>query len=112
MTYTVGDLVVTVGEVGVAGKPVTGSHRIADGETLVTGPSGRARLTLDDGAIVALHGSTELSLSKGEITIASGRAFVQARQRASVAVRWGNASTRVVESSVAFDRSAAEQSRA
>ncbi len=101
---TVADVFAVHAEVRVGDAEVRGERRISDGDRVTTGPAGRARLRLDDGTIVAVDGSTRLSLSGSRLLLESGRIFVQGGRAAVTTVSLENASTTVASSAVAFER--------
>ncbi len=100
---TTGDIRAMHAEVSVGDREVRGSARLADGDTVKTGPDGRARVRLDDGTLVVVGGSTVLALRDGRLVLAHGRLFVQggAESRAQVAV--GDATTTVSAAAAAFE---------
>jgi len=100
---TVGDLRTLHAEVLVRGHEVRGTARLRDGDDVKTAPGGRARIRLDDGTLVIVDGSSELTLRGERLTLARGRLFVQAgaASRTEVAIR--DAVTTVVSSAAAFD---------
>ena len=108
---TVGDVQAVHNDVRVGGRDVRGSARLRDGDELETGPDGRARLRLDDGAIAVVDSSTRLSLRGTRLTLAAGRLFVQGGANARTEVALGAASTTVSSSAAAFERNASGVSK-
>ena len=102
---TVGDLRAMHASVAVAGTNVRGSARLSDGDTVTTGPDGRARIRLDDGALVVVDGTTVLTLHGARIALEHGRIFVQTGAASHTEVAFGAASTTMVSSAAAFERS-------
>lgn len=100
---TVGDLRSLHAEVMVSGREVRGSARLRDGDEVKTGPSGRARMRLDDGTVLIVDGDAELKLRGERITLARGRIFVQAGAASRTEVEVKGAVATVVSSAAAFD---------
>ncbi|CAN5923953.1 hypothetical protein BH11MYX4_BH11MYX4_65060 [soil metagenome] len=100
---TVGDLRSLHAEVRVRGREVRGSARLRDGDDVKTAPGGRARIRLDDGTVVVVDGSTEITLRGARVALTKGRLFVQAgaASRTEVAIRDSVAT--VVSAAAAFD---------
>ncbi|HSO31375.1 MAG TPA: FecR domain-containing protein, partial [Labilithrix sp.] len=100
---TVGDLRSLHAEVLVRGREVRGSARLRDGDDVKTAPGGRARIRLDDGTVVVVDGSTEITLRGQRVALTKGRLFVQAgaASRTEVAIR--DAVATVVSAAAAFD---------
>ncbi len=111
VTHTVGDVVSIHESVRVDEKPVQGLVRIATGNTVTTSSAGRAQLRLDDGAVIAVDGDSDLLLEEGRITIHEGRVFVRAFD-APLRVSWGGQEVRVASAAAAFDLSRPEKWRA
>lgn len=103
VTFTVGDLLAVHAEVRIADTPVQGLRRISDGDTISTGPEGRARVRLDDGTIVAVDKSTHFTLNQHRLNLETGRVFVQGGPRAVTEVALAGAKTTVASSAVAFE---------
>jgi len=103
VTFTVGDLRTVHAEVRIGETPVQGEQRISDGDTISTGPEGRARVRLDDGTIVAVDRSTRFGLKDNRLSLATGRIFVQGGPTAATEVSIGAAKTTVASSAVAFE---------
>jgi tetratricopeptide (TPR) repeat protein len=104
--YTVGDVQAVHSELRVGGREIRGSARLRDGDDVATGADGRARLRLDDGALVVVDSATRLSLRGTRLTLESGRLFVQGATNSRVEIALGAATTAVSSSAVAFERKA------
>ena len=74
--YTVGDVQVMHASVKLSGREVRGHARLADGDRLLTGPDGRARLRLDDATLIFVAASTDFTLRGSGFTLMQGRLFV------------------------------------
>jgi tetratricopeptide (TPR) repeat protein len=74
---TVGDVFAVHAAVHVGQQEVYGQLRVSDGDTVSTGPEGRARLRLDDGTLLAVDASTRFSLRGARVELQQGRLFVQ-----------------------------------
>jgi hypothetical protein len=103
MQTTVGDLRSLHADVLVHGKNVAGDARLRDGDDVKTGPSGRARLRMDDGTVVVIDGNSELTLTGQKIALSKGRLFVQAGAAARTEVVVKDTTATVVSSAAAFD---------
>ena len=100
---TVGDLRSLHADVTIRGKSMAGDARLRDGDDVKTGPGGRARMRLDDGTVVIVDGSTELTLAGQKIALAKGRVFVQAGAASRTEVTIKDTTATVVSSAAAFD---------
>lgn len=100
--YTVGDLSSVHDDVKVEGALVRGSVRVSTQDRIVTGSSGRARIQLDSGATVAVHGETRFRLEEGRLVLEEGRVFVTAGET-PLEVAWSGNSTKVTSAAAAFD---------
>lgn len=100
---TVGDVFAVHADVHVKDQEVHGQLRVADGDSVGTGPEGRARLRLDDGTLLAIDSNTRFSLRAGRVELETGRLFVQASSSAHTQLALGDVSTQVNQSSVALD---------
>jgi hypothetical protein len=67
VTFTVGDIRAVHADVSVSDREVRGERRLRDGDEVKTGESGRARVRLDDGTLVAVAGSTHFSLRGNQL---------------------------------------------
>jgi Flp pilus assembly protein TadD len=103
VVFTTGDIRAMHAEVRIGNREVRGSARLADGDTVKTGPDGRARVRLDDGTLVVVGGSTELALRDGRLVLARGRLFVQGGAESRAQVALGDATTTVSAAAAAFD---------
>ncbi|HYP97225.1 MAG TPA: FecR domain-containing protein [Polyangiaceae bacterium] len=103
LVFTVGDIQAVHTEVTVSKRPVQGEQRLSDGDSVATGPDGRARLRLDDGTIVAVDAATRFTLHGSKLELESGRVFVQGGAAARTEVTLRGASTTVASSAAAFD---------
>src|SRR6478736_2290911 len=103
LVFTVGDIQAVHTEVTVGKRPVQGEQRLSDGDSVATGPDGRARLRLDDGTIVAVDAATRFTLHGSKLELESGRVFVQGGAAARTEVTLRGASTTVASSAAAFD---------
>ena len=103
VAFTTGDLRAMHAGVTVGEREVRGEARLVDGDSIKTAADGRARIRLDDGTLIVVDGSSELSLQGGRVTLKRGRLFVQGgtASRADVAV--GGATTTISSSAAAFD---------
>lgn len=101
--FTVGDIRAVHAEVTVSGRPTQGERRLSDGDSVATGPDGRARVRLDDGTLVAIDGATRFTLHGNRLSLETGRLFVQGGPLARTEVALGNATTLVSSSAVAFE---------
>ena len=103
LVFTVGDIQAVHADVTVSKRPVQGEQRLSDGDSVTTGPAGRARLRLSDGTIVAVDAATRLTLHGSKLELESGRVFVQGGVAARTEVTLRGASTTVASSAAAFD---------
>jgi len=103
LVFTVGDIRAVHADVTVSKRPVQGEQRLSDGDSVATGPDGRARLRLDDGTIVAVDAATRLTLHGSKLELEAGRVFVQGGVAARTEVTLRGASTTVASSAAAFD---------
>jgi len=103
LVFTVGDIQAVHADVTLGARPVQGEQRLSDGDRVVTGPDGRARLRLDDGTIVAVDAATRLTLHGSKLELEAGRVFVQGGVAARTEVSLRGASTTVASSAAAFD---------
>ncbi|HEY3496472.1 MAG TPA: VWA domain-containing protein, partial [Polyangiaceae bacterium] len=101
---TVGDLHAVHAEVRVGEREVRGRARVSDGDTVTTGPDGRARLRLDDGTLVVIAASTRFTLRGSRVTLESGKLFLEGRAASRTELSVGDAATTVTASSAAFER--------
>ena len=101
--YTVGDVQVMHASVKLSGREVRGHARLADGDRLLTGPDGRARLRLDDATLIFVAASTDFTLRGSGITLMQGRLFVQGDAASRTQVTIGAATTAVSSSAAAFE---------
>ena len=106
VAVTVGDVYAVHADVTVSARDVPGEGRLSEGDTLRTGPDGRARVRLDDGTIVAVAADTTFSLRSGRLELATGRVFVLGNRVARTEVVLGAASTIVSSSAAAFEAGA------
>ena len=104
VTSTVGDIRAVHADVTVSEREVRGERRLRDGDQVKTGESGRARVRLDDGTLVAVAGSTQFSVRGNQLTLTSGRIFVQGGAAARTEVTLAAAKTTVSSSAAAFER--------
>jgi tetratricopeptide (TPR) repeat protein len=104
-SFSVGDLHAVHTEVRVGSREVRGRVRVSDGDSVTTGPDGRARLRLDDGTRVVIGSATRFKLEGTRITLESGRLFLEGNAVSRTEVNLGAASTTVSKSSVALERS-------
>jgi len=103
LVFTVGDIRAVHADVTASKRPVQGEQRLSDGDSVATGPDGRARLRLDDGTIVAVDGATRFTLHGSKLELETGRVFVQGGVAARTEVTLRGASTTVAASAAAFD---------
>lgn len=103
LTFTVGDIRAVHADVTVSKRPVQGEQRLSDGDSVATGPDGRARLRLDDGTIVAVDAATRFTLHGSKLELETGRVFVQGGVAARTEVTLRGTSTTVASSAAAFD---------
>jgi len=103
LVFTVGDIQAVHTEVTIGKRPVQGEQRLSDGDVVVTGPDGRARLRLDDGTIVAVDAATRFTLHGSKLELETGRVFVQGGSAARTEVSLRGASTTVAASAAAFE---------
>jgi len=103
LAFTIGDIQAVHADVTVGRRPVQGEQRLSDGDSVATGPDGRARLRLDDGTIVAVDAATRFTLHGSKLELESGRVFVQGGVAARTEVTLRGASTAVASSAAAFD---------
>ena len=103
LVFTVGDIRAVHADVTVGKRPVQGEQRLSDGDSVATGPDGRARLRLDDGTIVAVDAATRFTLHGSKLELETGRVFVQGGVAARTEVTLRGASTTVASSAAAFD---------
>lgn len=103
VVFTTGDIRAMHADVHVGDREVRGSARLTDGDTVKTGPDGRARVRLDDGTLVVVGGATELKLRDGRLVLARGRLFVQGGADSRAQVALGDATTTVSAAAAAFD---------
>ena len=103
LVFTVGDIQAVHTEVTVSKRPVQGEQRLSDGDSVVTGADGRARLRLDDGTIVAVDAATRFTLHGSKLELETGRVFVQGGVAARTEVTLKGASTTVASSAAAFE---------
>ena len=101
--FTTADIRAMHADVHVGKREIRGTARLADGDHVTTGADGRARVRLDDGTLVVVDGSTELTLGGTGITLARGRLFVQGGATSHTEVVVGGATTTVSSSAAAFD---------
>src|SRR5689334_22257752 len=73
LVFTVGDIQAVHMEVTIGKRPVQGEQRLSDGDSVVTGPDGRARVRLDDGTIVAVDAATRFTLHGSKLELELGR---------------------------------------
>ena len=106
LVLTVGDVRAMHAEVWAGGREVRGSARLSDGDSVKTGPDGRATVKLDDGALVVIDRSTELGLRGGRITLVHGRLFVRAGATSRTEVAVDAASTTMSSTAAAFEKAA------
>ena len=103
LAFTVGDIRAVHADVTVSKRSVQGEQRLSDGDSVATGPDGRARLRLDDGTIVAVDAATRFTLHGSKLELETGRVFVQGGVAARTEVTLRGASTTVASSAAAFD---------
>jgi len=103
LVFTVGDIQAVHADVTISTRPVQGEQRLSDGDRVVTGPDGRARLHLDDGTIVAVAPATRFTLRGSKLELEAGRVFVQGGAAARTEVSLRGASTTVASSAAAFE---------
>src|SRR6188508_981285 len=101
---TLGDVRAVHADVRIGEHLVQGRERLSDGQRLLTGPEGRARVRLDDGTLVAVDANTALAVHGHTLELESGRVFVQGGPAAHTDVTLGKVSTTVSSSAVAFER--------
>ncbi len=106
---TIGDIRTVHADVQVAGHGVLGAARLSDGDAIVTGPSGRARVRLDDGTLVVVDAATELRLGANGLNLQHGRLYVQGGVSAKTQVAIGALATTVSSSAAAFEKRAKTQ---
>jgi Mg-chelatase subunit ChlD/tetratricopeptide (TPR) repeat protein len=104
IVFTLGDVHVAHAEVRIGEREIRGQARLSDGDTVSTGPDGRARVRLDDGTLVVIDADTSFSLNGARLALEKGRLFVQGGAASRTEVSLGNASTTVSSSAVAFER--------
>ncbi len=73
---TVADLQAVHADVSLRGDHVPGVARASVGDPIETGPDGRARLRLDDGAQIVIDRNTKLTIGAGSASLEEGRIFV------------------------------------
>jgi len=103
LVFTIGDIRAVHADVTVSQRAVQGEQRLSDGDSVTTGPDGRARLRLDDGTIVAVDAATRFTLHGSKLELETGRLFVQGGVAARTEVTLRGASTTVASSAAAFD---------
>jgi tetratricopeptide (TPR) repeat protein len=103
VTLTVGDIHVMHAKVSLGEREVRGHSRLADGDAIVTASDGRARIRLDNGAVVVVDASTRLTLHQSGINVSEGRVFVQGDANSRTEVTIGTLSTIVSSSTAAID---------
>ena len=108
LVLSVGDVQAIHADVSVEGRTLAGSGRLADGDTLRTGPAGRARVRLDDGTLVAVDVATTLTVHGRRLELLAGRAFVQAGSAGQTEIALGSAATTLSSSAASFERSERE----
>ncbi|HXK16215.1 MAG TPA: FecR domain-containing protein, partial [Polyangiaceae bacterium] len=101
---TIGDMRTIHAGVEVAGHSVLGDSRLSEGDAIVTGPDGRARIRLDDGTLVVVDASTEVHLGSSGLSLEHGRLYVQGGLAAKTQVSLGNLATSVSSSAAAFEK--------
>jgi tetratricopeptide (TPR) repeat protein len=107
VAVTVGDVYAIHADVTVSARDVLGEGRLSDGDTLRTGPDGRARVRLDDGTLVAVAQETTFTLRGQRLELGAGRVYVLGNSMARTEVALGSVSTTVSSSAAAFEASAA-----
>ncbi|HKO52107.1 MAG TPA: VWA domain-containing protein [Polyangiaceae bacterium] len=103
LVFTVGDIRAVHADVMVGRRAVQGEQRLSDGDSVATGPDGRARVRLDDGTIVAVDAATRFTLHGSKLELETGRVFVQGGVAARTEVTLRGASITVASSAAAFD---------
>lgn len=103
LVFTVGDIQAVHADVTIGKRTVQGEQRLSDGDSVATGPDGRARVRLDDGTIVAVDAATRFTLHGSKLELETGRLFVQGGVAARTEVSLGGASTTVASSAAAFE---------
>jgi tetratricopeptide (TPR) repeat protein len=101
---TTGDLETIHSAVSINGEPSRGIARVAEGDTISTELSGRARLRLAEGVTALLDVSSELRLDKGVLSLTRGRLFVDSPEGRVISVRAGDVDARVTAAKVAMGR--------
>lgn len=103
VALTTGDIRAMHAGVTVGDHEVRGDARLVDGDSVKTAADGRARVRLDDGTLIVVDGSSELTLQGGRVTLQRGRLFVQGGAASHADVAVGGATTTVSSSAAAFD---------
>jgi tetratricopeptide (TPR) repeat protein len=100
---SIGDLQAQHAPVIIGNSEVRGHTRFVDGSEIRTGPSGRARVRLDDGSVVVIDADTRLTLRSQKLTLSSGRVFVQGTAHTQTQIELGDVSTELSSSAAAFE---------
>lgn len=106
---TTGDVEVIHSQVLVAGTEQKGIGRVAPGDHIVTGESGRARLNLVEGVTVLLDESTDASLEVGGLVLHQGRLFVDSPEGRNLTIKTGELTARLAASKTAIEHSTKAQ---
>jgi hypothetical protein len=101
---TVGEIQTVHADVRVASHVARGVTRFAAGDSIATGPDGRARIRLDDGTTVVVDRATELGATEHGLALGTGRIFVQGGSAARTEIAAGGTTTIARGSTLAFER--------
>ena len=104
VVFSVGEVRAVHADVSLGGREVRGIRRMSDGDLVSTGTNGRARVRLDDGAMLAVDGNTRFRVAGKRITLEQGRIFVIGGPGARTEVALGRVTGTVAASSAAFEQ--------
>ncbi len=102
VVFSVGEVRAVHARVSLGEREVRGVRRLSDGDVVATGAHGRARVRLDDGAVLAVDGDTRFRVGGKRITLERGRIFVIGGPGARTEVALGGVIGTVAASSAAF----------